>query len=83
MEGPMASRARRLWEGWKRFAERIAEVQAQVLLTAFYFLVVLPTAFLLRALADPLALERQRGSASRWVPREARATGLDEGRYQS
>lgn len=83
MEGPMASRARWLWECWKRFAARVAEVQAQVLLTAFYFLVVLPIALLLRALADPLALARERGSASRWVPREARATGLDEGRRQS
>ena len=79
----MAGRARRLWEGWKRFAERVAEAQAQLVLTAFYFLVVLPIAFLLRALADPLALARERGSASRWVPREARATGLDEGRRQS
>lgn len=79
----MAGRARRLWEWWKRFAERVAEVQAQLLLTAFYFLVVLPFAFLARALADPLALARERGSASRWVPREARATSLDEGRRQS
>jgi hypothetical protein len=79
----MADRSKRLWEWWKRFAQRVADVQARLLLTALYFLVVFPVALLLKLLADPLALKRGRQVASRWVPRAARATDLEEARRQS
>ncbi len=58
-----------LWDGWKRVARRIGDVQARVLLTGFYFLVLGPPALLLRWRADPLALRP--GSARGWTPREA------------
>jgi len=113
----MADLPRRLWQWWKRFAERVGNIQARLLLTALYFLVVSPVAILLKLLADPLALtppspwkgegksEGREKSASRgyripsplggegqgegdvrasgWVPREGRATDLDEGRRQA
>jgi hypothetical protein len=64
---PKALRA--LWDGWKRVARRIGDVQARVLLTGFYFLVLGPPALLLRWRADPLALRP--GAARGWTPREA------------
>ena len=86
----MADLPRRLWQWWKRFAERVGNIQARLLLTALYFLVVSPVALLLKLLADPLALTppspwKGEGDvrASGWVPREARATDIEEGRRQS
>src|SRR5918996_105379 len=44
----------RLWAGWKRFGRRVGDVQARLLLTGFYFLVVAPFA---------LGVKRQRARA--------------------
>ncbi len=79
----MADWMKRLWQWWKRFAERVGNIQARLLLTALYFLIVSPVALLLKLLADPLAVKRRLDRASGWVPREASATDLDEGRRQS
>ena len=59
---------RALWEAWKRVARRIGDLQARVLLTAFYFLVLGPLALLLRWRADPLALHP--GTGRGWAVRE-------------
>ena len=79
----MADLPRRLWQWWKRLAQRVGNIQARLLLTALYFLVVSPVALLLKLVADPLALKRGPDRRSGWVPRVARATDLDEGRRQS
>lgn len=79
----MADLVKRLWQWWKRVAERIGNVQARILLTAFYCIAVLPVALILKLLADPLALQRGRGRASWWLHRKPQATELDEGRRQS
>ena len=79
----MADRMKRLWRWWKRFAERVGNIQARLLLIVLYFLVVSPVALLLKLLADPLALRRGPDRRSGWVPRVARATDIEEGRRQS
>lgn len=79
----MTNRMKRLWQWWKRVAERIGNVQARILLTAFYCVAVLPVALILRLLADPLALQRGRDRTSWWLPRKPQATDLDAGRRQS
>ena len=49
---------RRLWEGWKRFGKRVADVQARILLTFFYFVFLCPFALLVRWGSDPLTIKR-------------------------
>ena len=39
---------RRLWASWKRFARRLGEAQARVLLSIFYFVILAPFALLFR-----------------------------------
>ena len=46
----------RLWAGWKRFGRRVGDVQARLLLTGFYFLVVAPFALGVKLSSDPLSL---------------------------
>ena len=66
-EPPVPPLWRRVLEGWRRVGRAIGDVQARILLTLFYFLVLGPFACLLRALADPLSLKR--GTPRGWRPR--------------
>jgi hypothetical protein len=71
---------RRLWQGWKRIAHKIGDVQARVLLTVFYFLIVAPFALAIRFFADPLSLKPR--TAKGWRPRPPAARALEQARRQ-
>jgi hypothetical protein len=66
---------------WKRFARRMGNFQARLLLGAMYFLLVTPFALLGRFGADPLAAPA--GGGSRWRPRPPAPPTLDHARRQS
>lgn len=73
---------RRLGRAWKRVARVMADVQARVVLTAFFFTIAAPFALAMRWGADPLALGRR--GARGWQPRaEAADTPLARARRQS
>jgi hypothetical protein len=59
---------RLVWDRWKVIAHVIGNVQARVLLTLFYFVVVPPFALIVKLAKDPLGLRPPRG-ASFWSPR--------------
>lgn len=56
-----------LWEGWKRFGRKVADFQARMLLTGFYFLVVTPFSLVVKVSGDPLALAPR--TPKGWRPR--------------
>lgn len=58
---------KRLWNGWKAFAQATGGFQSRVLLGLFYFSVVAPFGILVRVLGDPLG-RRDRPGASNWKP---------------
>lgn len=72
----------RIWERWKRIAHAIGNVQARILLSVLYFILVGPFALPVRLLMDPLALRRPSGTTF-WLARRPRTVGLDEARKQS
>lgn len=47
---------RSLWVRWLKIAHVIGNFQAQVILTVFYFIFVLPFGVVMRLFADPLRL---------------------------
>lgn len=67
---------RRLWEGWKRIGRRVADFQARLLLTVFYFVIVAPFALAVRLASDPLALKLT--TPKGWHARPASAGNLIE-----
>lgn len=71
-----------LWQRWHRLAEAIGNFQARVLLTGFYFLIVMPFALGVRLCSDPLRIKVQ-PSRSGWLPREPRGPSLEAARRQS
>ena len=64
VESKRPSRLSRLWEGWKRVAKKIGDVQARIILTVFYILVVGPFALAIRWFGDPLAIKH--GTRKGW-----------------
>ena len=69
---------RRLWQGWKRIGRKIGDVQARILLTIFYFVIVAPFALAVRVFADPLKPKTSKG----WRPRTAGTPAPEQARRQ-
>jgi hypothetical protein len=67
---------RSLWEWWKQVARRFADIQARVLLTVFYYVVLGPFAVVVRWL-DPLAIKA--GAVGGWQPRKVGEGGKMDG----
>lgn len=61
-------------------ARAVADVQARVLLTAFYFVVVPPFALVVKVARDPLGLRLRDGSF--WIPRPSHPPSPDAARKQ-
>jgi hypothetical protein len=61
------STLRNLWEGWKRVAQKIGDVQARIILTLFYIFAVGPFALPIRWFGDPLTIKK--GSRKGWSSR--------------
>ena len=72
---------RRLWEGWKVVAHAIGTVQARIILSVLYILVVGPVAIVRRIVADPLEL-RPRPRPSHWIVRPPSDASLEAARKQ-
>ena len=50
---------RRAWEGWKKIARKIGDFNARVILTIFYFIILMPFALLIKLLTDPLEIKKK------------------------
>ena len=61
---------RALLKAWKSLAHKIANFQARLLLSLFYFVALTPFALRVKVFSDPLQLKRFRG----WVPRDRAET---------
>jgi hypothetical protein len=76
----MGRTLRIVWEAWKSVARKISNFQARILLTLFYFLIVLPFALALRWISDPLAIKPR--TPRGWRPKVSEATDLESARRQ-
>lgn len=54
---PKQTVRRRMFASWKRFGKKVADLQARLLLSIFYFVLLAPFALMLRLFADPLAIK--------------------------
>ncbi|MCL5043869.1 MAG: hypothetical protein M1336_01045 [Deltaproteobacteria bacterium] len=62
----------RLWSGWKRIARKLGDLQARLLLTVFYYVLLAPFALVLRWTSDPLAIKP--GARTGWLTRPDNGT---------
>jgi len=70
---------KRLWQGWKRIAKKIGNFQSRVLLTIFYFTVVLPFGLAARLFSDPLRIKKR---PTQWLEHPDEACDLQWARKQ-
>lgn len=73
----------RIKSQWKEYGQYIGDFQARLLLTVFYFTILLPYGFLVRLLSDPLrirGLPLMQGSA--WTSRKSEEPSLARSRQQ-
>lgn len=69
------------WRTWKAFSERVANVQARVLLSVFYATFMAPFGFWQAFVEDRLGLKRPADGPA-WVERRTADRGLDDGLRQ-
>ncbi len=69
------------WRKWKAISDRVANVQARILLTVFYFTVMAPFGLWQGFVADRLRLKRSEVS-SFWLDRSTTDRTLEDARRQ-
>lgn len=74
---------RKLWDRWMVLARKIGKFQSRILLTFFYFVIVLPFGLAVRLLADPLHIRRRPSVDTAWLPRATRDVDLTDAQRQS
>lgn len=72
---------KRLWQGWKKVAKKIGNVQARVFLTLLYFLLLPVFVLILKTLKDPLTRKKGKG-VSFWVSRQDPPPSLEGSKRQ-
>jgi hypothetical protein len=50
---------KRVWQAWKRVAQRIGNFQARILLTLLYAVLILPFGLAVRLFSDSLRIKRR------------------------
>ena len=65
---------------WMAMAEVLGRINARIILTTLFFLVITPVGWLRRRKEDPLNRRMRDGSPSNWILREAKP--VDPARYR-
>ncbi len=69
---------RRVWATWKRVGQAIGDLIARVVLTIFYFTLMLPFGLGLRLFGDPLWIRGR--SRTLWLERTITSPDLEDAR---
>jgi hypothetical protein len=72
---------RTLWHAWQRLGQIMADVVVRVILSVFYFSVLIPFAIGIRLSQDPLGTKTH-AQLGWWCAREPAADNLDLARRQ-
>jgi len=75
---PAAVRSK-LWAGWKRFGHAVGNVNARILLTVVYSIVVLPFGLVVRLFSDSMHIKKR---PEAWFDHPPIANTLEEARRQ-
>src|SRR5690242_3066699 len=74
-EGGVKGRASHGWSRWKALSQKVADVQARVFLTVFYFTLMAPFGLVFGVIKDPLRI-KQRPSGTYWIERNPASENL-------
>jgi hypothetical protein len=71
---------KKLWQNWKRFGHFMGDLLARVVLTIFYFTILLPFGLINTLFGDPLNMKHSKKPA--WLARETGDRDMAEARRQ-
>jgi hypothetical protein len=71
----------RLWQSWSGFAKRLGDFQNRIILSLFFFTLVMPIALAVRSFSDPLRIKEYR-PISQWLLRHETNTELAQFKEQ-
>lgn len=80
-EGGVRGRASHGWSRWRELSQKAADTQARILLTIFYFTIMLPFGVVFGLLKDPLQIKRK-PQGTYWLERKPSVTTLESARRQ-
>jgi hypothetical protein len=80
-QGGLKGRASHGWSRWRELSQKAADVQARVLLTVFYFTLMVPFGVVFGLLKDPLRI-KSRPSGTYWVERKPVSETLADAQRQ-
>jgi len=66
---------KKIWEGWKKFAHKLGNFQARIILFVFYFIILAPFAMIIKR-SDPMRLRKS--SEHGWQARNSETTPTPE-----
>jgi len=72
---------KRAWRRWLKIATLIADFQARLTLSLFYFVIVLPFGLLVRLFLDPLGIKGRRSTT--WTSFSDRTRTLEQAGRQA
>ncbi len=70
---------KRAWEAWKRLGRKIGNFQARVILSVFYWLLLMPFGLAIRWFSDPLRIKHR---PEQWLDHTNEACDLQWARKQ-
>src|SRR5215213_8340264 len=80
-EGGIKGRASHGWGRWRELSQKAADFQARIILTIFYFTVMLPFGVVFGLVKDPLRI-KSRPSGSYWMERKPSSDTLADAKRQ-
>lgn len=72
---------KRLWAGWKEIAEYIGDFQSRLILTLFYFTILVPFGIIVRLFTDPLHIKSKKITTG-WTKHEPVSAELSDAQRQ-
>jgi hypothetical protein len=72
---------RKLWRGWLRFGHFMGDIVGRVVMTVFYFTLLLPFGVIITLFGDPLDM-KHKTKAPAWHARTTGDRNLEEARRQ-
>jgi hypothetical protein len=80
-DGGLKGRASHGWGRWKELSQKAADFQARILLTVFYFTLMVPFGLVFGLVKDPLRIKR-RPSGTYWLDRKPSSESLADAQRQ-
>jgi hypothetical protein len=80
-QGGLKGRASEGWSRWRELSQKAADFQARIVLTVFYFTLMLPFGVVFGMLKDPLRI-KSRPSGSYWLERKPASETLTDAQRQ-